>query len=183
MKEDKAEYRKLNYFSLVWNLSSNREVFTVALSRQPSPNQPHTVYQYTSHTKSDLLHHFPLSVYTCITYHLPIRLIKACEIQKQMTPGCVLRGVWIRPAVAWGWSSLWPGEQSTEILMNVLQTGIYEVSTNRMKLMERACQESHGFNALSPTITTTVSRTRAHTRVPYVCEHTRRHSPRCDSEV
>lgn len=62
--------------------------------------------------------------------------------------------------------SLWPGEQRSEILMSVLLTGLYQVSTNGMKLMERVCHDSHGFNALSPAITTTVS-------------HTHKHSHRC----
>lgn len=62
--------------------------------------------------------------------------------------------------------SLWPGEQRSVILMSVLLTGLYQVSINRKKLMERVCHDSLGFNVLSPAITTTVS-------------HTHKHSHRC----
>ncbi len=69
--------------------------------------------------------------------------------------------------------SLWPGEQRSEILMSVLLTGIYQVSTNCMKLMERVCHDSLGFNALSPAITTTVSHTHKHSLTQmHVCTRT-----------
>ncbi len=76
--------------------------------------------------------------------------------------------------------SLWPGEQRSKILMSVLLTGLYQVSTNRKKLMERVCHDSLGFNVLSPAITTTVSHTQTLTPM-HVC--TRTHSPRCNSKV
>lgn len=74
--------------------------------------------------------------------------------------------------------SPWPGEQRSEILMSVLLTGLHQVSINRMKLMERVCHDSSGFNALSPAITTTASHAHIHTD-----GNTRTHSPRCDSKV
>lgn len=80
--------------------------------------------------------------------------------------------------------SLWPGEQRSEILMSVLLTGLYQVSTNCMKLMERVCHDSLGFNALSPAITTTVSHTQTLTHTDArLHTDTQGHSPRCNSKV
>lgn len=147
---------------------------TLKLQTHRSGLNGHLQISHTqSSQKTDLLHYFPQPRENM--HKTLYMLIKACEVQKQKTSGCILMGVWIWPAVAWSWSSLWPGEQSTEILMNALQTGL-EVSTNRMKLMERACQESRGFNALSPTITTIVSHTHTHTHTHACAARTRAHT-------